>query len=321
MPSNTKTIRHINVPTRLDWEKFWLQQERTSPQHAEEMARVGTHAKLQAEQFSERQTPGYIQRLNEQADLRMKLKEKAEFDAANFEKQYTMKQKLDIAKWNRIKQDIDMNPSYTEQEREAIKRAADLQIMGIKPSELPKTTPWEKGKGIGESWKAADGSLLGRDPDGRLRLIQRWDQGPDAQSMKEEQDSLKAQAKLQVELEKEKRKGVFDLMTKGMYDGIDEFGKPKMRRVNAKEARQIIDQLYGEQQQQQGGADWAQQAEKAGMKVQNEDRDLPPEVGYAKTYIQNMREMYGSFDKLPPEAKDAYRAALDAVRQYANQLR
>ena len=293
------------------YEKQWL----NSPEYARMMEREATHAKLQEEYFRKQQNPEYVKRLNERADLRMKLKEKAEYDAATFEKQYTVKQKLEIAKWNRIKQDIDRNPSFSDREREAVKRAADFEIMGIKPSELPKTTPWPKGKGIGDAWKDADGSLLGRDPDGRLRLIQRWDQGPDHQSMKEEQDSLKAQAKLQVDLEKEKRKGVFDLMSKGMFDGVDEFGKPKMRRVDAREARTIVEQLYSEQQQ--GGEGWAQQAEKAGMKVQDEDRKLPPDVGYAKTYIQNMREMYGSFDKLPPEAKDAYRAALDAVREYA----
>ena len=245
------------------------------------------------------------------------IQQKAEFDAANFEKQYTIKQRLDIAKWSRIKQDIDMNPNFSEQEREAVKRAADLEIMGIKPSELPKTTPWEKGKGIGESWKDADGSLIGRDPDGRLRLIQRWDQGPDAQSMKEQQDSVKAQAKLQVDLEKEKRKGVFELMSKGIFDGVDEFGKPKMRRVDAREARTIVDQLYSEQQQ--GGEGWAQQAEKAGMTVQDADRSLPPNVGYAKTYVQNMRGMYGEFKNFPPEAKDAYREAIDIIREYARQ--
>lgn len=223
------------------------------------------------------------------------MRAKAEFDAVNFEKQYTQKQKLEIAHWKRVGQAIDMNSDFSEGEKESVRRLAAMRVMGIQPSELPKTTPWEKGKGVGDMWKGLDGSIIGRKPDGSTQLIQRWDQGPDAQSMKEEQDSLKAQAKLQVELDKEKRTFIRDLHTKEIAVGTDVSGRPIKRVRNNEEIQAILQRIYPDPQQQQ---------------QQQQQRD----VKRAQDVVDRFRKQYKNIDEIPENMRQQFFDAVDLLQ-------
>ena len=249
----------------------------------------------------------YISQTKEQQDYQEKLRIKAEFDANMFEKQYTMKQKLDISRFQRAKNDIDANQDFSDTEKTSVRRALDLKLMGIMPSELPKTNPWPKGQSIGDSYPKY-GGVARRNKDGIEEILYRPDQMPDWQKREHE---IKLQA-AKDSRESEKRSHVMDLLSKGAYAGTDELGKAKFEKLDLHAARRVVDTIYGDREE------WWNRAEDQGFEVADEDRDLPEQVGYSKTYIQNMIKQFGSFDNLPPEAQDAYRQAIEVLREYQN---
>jgi hypothetical protein len=306
MPSNTRTTRHINVPTQLDWEKFWHEKERHSPERLDRMLRTRMHTEGVEEGW--RRRTGLEQQASEQ-----RIKEKAAMDAATFEKRYTAKQKLEIARIKGAKQSVMNSPNWNDKEKQAAIRALELQELGIEPSDLPKTTPWPKGEGVGEPHPKY-GGIVTRDPDGSQRILFRPDQMP---AWQENEMKIKTQQE-QGKIAAEKRKLVAELMIKGVATGeIDKATlTEKVKKFSIDEARKFVEDLYGEGKQKPG---WAQQAEEAGMRVSEKDYELPETIGYAKTFVENVKGEYGSFAKMPPELQDKYRQALDAIREYQRQ--
>jgi len=229
---------------------------------------------------------------------------KAQLDASTFEMQYTQKQKLDIARFKRAQSDIEVNQDFSDQEKASVRRALDLKLMGITPSELPKTNPWPKGQSIGDSYPKY-GGVARRNKDGIEEILYRPDQMPDWQKREHEVKMETEKGKVATE----KRKHVFELMTKGLYGGGEGLEETR-RKVDFHEATRIVDTMYGDREE------WWNRAEDQGFEVADEDRDLPEQVGYSKTYIQNMIKQFGSFDNLPPEAQDAYRQAIEVLREH-----
>lgn len=102
-------------------------------------------------------------------------REKAQFDAANFEKRYTAKQKVEIARFTKAKQDLINNPAFSEQEKVTASRSLDMKIMGITPDYLPKMSQYPDGQGIGDSWEE-HGGIVRRNEKGVKEIMFRPDQ-------------------------------------------------------------------------------------------------------------------------------------------------
>ncbi len=276
----TKTVRHIQLPTSLDWAKLQQRKVERSPEHAARMKRVATHAKLQAESFAKRQRPDYIRRQEEAADLESKLKVKAEFNASQMELRYSQKQKREMDRLQMVPQLARQSGIFSEDQIDKIDQKVMMDIMGFEPTEQFKLTQFPKGQGFGESWIEDDGSRLARDEKGNHKLIQRFDQSREAQSMKEEQDSIKTQAKLQTDIEKEKRAFERDLYNKPVKEGMRE------RSRTPEEVRQIL-RGYGRSN----------------------------EVNKARDLVSEINARYpGSVDEIPMELRQQFFNAMDLIK-------
>ncbi len=280
MAGKVKTIRHIQVPTRLDWEKFWQKQAGASPQGKAERARVATHAKLQAEYFARQQRPDYIRRQEEAADLESKLKVKAEFNAGQMELRYSQKQKREMDRLQMVPQLARQSGIFNEDQLRRIDQKVVLDMLGFEPTEQFKLTQFPKGQGFGESWSEDDGSTISRDDKGNRKLMQRFDQGRESQSMREEQDSIKAQAKLQTDIDKERRSFERDLYTKEV---ISADGLTKRSRT-PEEIQQIL-RSYGRSK----------------------------ELEEARNLVSEFREQYGSIKEIPQELRQQFFDAVDLI--------
>ncbi len=278
--ANTKTVRHINVPTGLDWAKLAQRRWEKSPERAYRMKRVATHAKIQAEYFAERNEPDYVRRAEEAADLESKLKIKAEFDASQMELRYSQKQKREMDRLLMAPQLARQSGIFSKDQLDKVDQKTVLGLMGYTPTEQFKLTSFEKGKGFGESWQKQDGSTVTRDDKGTEKLMQRFDQGRESQSMREEQDSIKAQAKIQSEIDREKRAFERDLYTKEV---ISADGLTKRSRT-PEEVRQIL-RGYGRSN----------------------------EVNKAKDLVAEFKSRFSNVDEIPEDMRKQFFDAVDLI--------
>ncbi len=273
-----RTRKFKRIPSDLDWAKFYDAQYRNSPRYAEEKARVATHAKLQAENFARQQRPDYIRRQEETADLEAKLKVKAEFNASQTELKYTAKQKRKMDRLQMVPQLARESGIFNKDQLRRIDEKVVLDMFGFEPTEQFKLTQFPKGQGFGESWEKPDGTTVSRDEKGNEKLMQRFDQGREAQSMKEEQDSIKTQAKLQADLGKERRAYERELNTKGVMEGG--FERPR----TLEEIRQALS-VYGRSE----------------------------EIKEAKDLISEVRSKYNSIDEIPEDIRQRFFDAHDLI--------
>ncbi len=278
MAGKVKTIRHIQVPTRLDWEKFWQKQTEADPRYMADKARVGVKAKLDAEYFARQQRPDYVRRGEEAADLESKLKVKAEFNASQMELRYSQQQKRKMDRLQMVPQLARQSGIFNEDQLRRIDQKVVLDMLGFEPTEQFKLTQFEKGKGFGESWQKQDGSTVTRDDKGTEKLMQRFDQGRESQSMREEQDSIKAQAKIQSDLEKERRTFERELYTKGVMEGG--FERPR----TSDEVRQIL-RGYGRSN----------------------------EINKAKDLVAEFKSRFSSIDEIPENMRQQFFNAVDLI--------
>ncbi len=278
--AQTKTVRHVQVPTSLDWAKLAQKRWEKSPERAYRMKRVATHAKIQAESFAERDYPRSRRMSDEREEIQKRMQMKAEFDAGQMELRYSQKQKREMDRLRMVPQLARQSGIFSEDQIDQIDQKVMMDIMGFTPTEQFKLSQFEKGKGFGESWSEDDGSTISRDDKGNRKLMQRFDQGREAQSMKEEQDSIKAQAKIQSEIDKEKRAFERDLYTKEVLsaDGLTK------RSRTPEEIQQIL-RSYGR------------------SKELEEARDLVSEV----------RGKYNSIDEIPEDIRQRFFDAHDLI--------
>ena len=274
-----KVRKFKRIPSDLDWAKFYDAQYRTSPRYKEQMARIGVKAKLDAERFAlplER-----AERRDRLEDYEAKLKIKAEFDAGQSELRYSQKQKREIDRWRMVPQLARQSGIFNKDQLNMIDQKVMLSILGYTPTEQFKLTKFPKGQGFGESWDKKDGSTVSRDDKGNEKLMQRFDQGREAQSMKEEQDSIKAQAVIQAGIDKEKRAYERELNTKGVMEGG--FERPR----TAGEIRQALS-VYGRSN----------------------------EINEAKDLVNKVDRRYGSsIEEIPEELLQRYFNAVDLLKE------
>ncbi len=214
----------------------------------------------------------------ETQQLQQEMQAKAEFDAGQMELRYSQKQKREMDRLRMVPQLARQSGIFSKDQIDKIDQKVMMDIMGFEPAEQFKLTQFPKGQGFGESWTEDDGSRLSRDKDGGHKLIQRFDQSREAQSMKEEQDSIKAQAVLQAGIDKEKRAFERDLYTKGVMEGG--FERPR----TPEEIRQII-RGYGR------------------SKEINEARDL----------VAEFKSRFSNIDEIPENMRQQFFDAVDLI--------
>ena len=147
----------------------------TQNQETDEQGRARVAAMRKAAGMPEA-TPQYLQSLptpqpQQQVDPKVKaVQEKAQFDAGQFEKRYTNKQKQEISAGEKADQELENNPNFSAEEKAAGHQAWAQKKLSITPSYLPKLQPYKDGQKIGDTW-TEDGVHKTRDADGSVKRI------------------------------------------------------------------------------------------------------------------------------------------------------
>ena len=217
------------------------------------------------------------------------IQEKAKFDAANFEKRYTTRQKAEIARINKARSDLASNPDFSDDEKKKGDHLLAVQALGIKPSDLPKLSPHPKGQDIGDVWPHKEsGALITRGPDGRAHVLVRPDQT--IEYKKAEGLNKIHQAEIARQHKEEERAS--SLRAKMLFDEttvLDKDGKTtKQRRLRKPEEIDAIMQAYSGQKP------------KADPKQQQGDQEL----------IEKTMQKYGGFSHVPVELQKQLREAV-----------
>lgn len=188
-----------------------------------------------------------------------KLQAEAKAKAENWKFEYTAKQRQQIAQFNDARQQIQNNPRFSPVEKAAAIRQIDMQQANIKPSMMPADPnqfKWPEGTGPGMTWQdPGSGSLLSgeMDKDGQpiIKLIQRFDQGPEGMKLKEsaaiQKEAIKAEQKRMEKLMDIR----LQLATTPIEGSKDAKGNPVTRYRTPEEVNDMMQKIMGVQPQQQ----------------------------------------------------------------------
>ncbi len=276
--AQTRTVRHVQVPTSLDWAKLAQKRWEKSPERAYRMRRAGTHAKIQAEYFAERQYPRSQQMRDERNEIQKRMQIKAEFDASQMELRYTSKQKAEIERFRMAPQLARKSGIFNKKELDQIDRNSMMGILDITPEQMFKATPWAKGEGVGDVFDK-NGAKVSRKIDGETWQVdhRKTEAGQAAEhELKATQDA----AKLKADIDKERRAFERDLYTKEVVsvDGLT-------KRSRTPDEIQQIMRGYGR------------------FKELEEARNL----------VSEFREQFSSIDEIPQDMRQQFFDAVDLI--------
>ncbi len=272
----TKTIRHVQVPTSLDWAKHYDAMYRRSPRYKESMARVATHAKLQAEYFA--RPARRARERDEREEFESRLKFKAEFNAGQMELRYSQKQKREMDRLQMVPQLARQSGIFSEDQIDKIDQKVMLDIMGFTPTEQFKLTSYPKGEGVGDIYQQR-GVDVSRKSDGETwQIDHRKTQA--GQAAEHELKATQDQAKLQASIDAEKRAFERDLYTKEVLsaDGLTK------RSRTPEEVRQIL-RGYGRSN----------------------------EVNKAKDLVAEFKSKFSNVDEIPENMRKQFFDAVDLI--------
>ena len=240
-------------------------------QRAMQLQEIQAHADLQRQAADDAfartaQAHGLDQQIKQdEFDKTLKLKQKqAENDANQWEYKYTAQQRQEIAKYNTARQTINSSNLWSPAEKDAALQMIDLQQVGIKPAMMPRDPSkpvYEEGKGPGDLWVDATGATVTLDKDGRTpKLIQRYDQGPDAQAQKlkaaQDQKIRDAQAKHEEKIQDAQAKReekLLDMRLKLATENVvsyDAKGNPTRQQRSSDEINKIMQSVLSGGQQE-----------------------------------------------------------------------
>ena len=181
---------------------------------------------------------------------------KAQFDASNFEKRYTAKQKADLSQISAASTAIDNDPSFSDSEKMAAKKALAFKKMGISPADLPRLSPYPQGQGVGDVWDVPEVGKVTRHPDGHTAIFQGWKDSAQAQSAKDTHALEKAQLQERGKL------------ATHLIDAKDAEGNPIKRHMTVDEMDDAMDVINGRrpgEKNVEGRARVAEQRKSAGL--------------------------------------------------------
>lgn len=244
-----------------------------------------------------------------------KMQEQARLQASQWEYQYNAQQRQEIAKFNTARQAINSSDQWAPEEKAAALKMVDLQQANIKPAMMPRDPSkpvYPDGQGIGQTWADQQGSIVARTKDGDIKLIQRYDQGPEAAKLKTQAETERKQFEAQEKREQKLLGLRLKLATEDVSDGKD--GR---RARTADEVNTIMQTVLGGQQQPQEQAPWWKRPENKALQVTESDTQLPQQVGFAQSIVRTLNHQYGGLQDLPTEKKAAYLEAVNILKQFS----
>lgn len=330
------------IAVQLDAQQT-IQTQQLSAQRASQMEQINAQADRQREAADTAYArtalaaglQGKIQ--EQQFDNEMeKLQEEAKIEANQWEYEFTIKQRQEIARLNEADELVMNDPSYSESDREEWRFIKAQKLAGITPRARPADPNkpiYPEGMGPGILTKEEDGSTTTIDKDGQKKLIQRFDQSPEHFEEQREQALKLKRMELEVKQAEAKQKFMLDMAMeqipviqparKGGLLGKDTPAGPtgEMRFRTAEELRVLEarhDAITGqgegvvgpevgptneqlEQEPQQEGYEipWWIAPQEQGMNVTEEMRQAPPEIGQAMLYIQEAEKKYRNVSDIP----------------------
>jgi len=261
-----------------------------------------------------------------------KLREQAKIEAEQWEHKFTAQQRQEIQKWNNALANVEASSDYTEEEKASFRKRHAIAIAGIQPSQVPadpNKPKFEDGRGPGQVYEGADKGLYttvigsSRLPEAKLivRPDQRQEYGIELKKMDVEQKRMEREQAQQDAREKfrlsqyDKEVDVFDKLGK----------KTGTRLLEQREIDERMRSAFPEPPVAGGpgpegypaGEDvpWWTYAEREGMNPTENDKALPPNVGFSQMYIRNNPNRPNEGD---PGRKlwDKARSALEEFRQF-----
>jgi hypothetical protein len=276
--------------SREQQERLAASQQRHQQEMQEEQIEAQREAQGKSESHADRQAAINLsaQQIENQQRI-AEIKAKAEFDAANFEKRYTTRQKAEIARIKKARVDLANNPDFTDDEKKKGDHILALQELGYKPSDLPKLSPHPKGQDIGDVWSHKEsGALITRGADGRAHVLVR----PDQTIEYKKAEGLNKIHQAEITRQHNQEKATATLRAKMLFDEttvMDKDGKStKQRRLRKPEEIDAIMQAYSGQKP------------KADPKQQQSDQEL----------IEKTMQKYGGFSHVPVELQKQLREAV-----------
>lgn len=225
MPSRSNIVyrpkQEYSVHYKKGGGRSWTEGGEFDPIGTEDAGKIASYNALRAAKFEKQMG------LDSGSERLAAIKAKAEFDAENFEKRYTAKQKAEISQLKKAQQDLANNPNFSDEEKLAASRGVDLKLMGITPSDLPKLSPYPTGRGPGDIWDAPGVGKVSLDRNGTIKVVQPWKDSAEYSAMKN------ARAE-----EKEKHKALTTYMNKLIEDEDEPARFPTAEEIRQFQIRQ-----------------------------------------------------------------------------------
>ncbi len=193
--------------------------------------------------------------LQEQNRLqRQKILEEEKAKAQQQEREYSAKQKQELARATMLKQNVDRNPGFSPAEKEIAKNAIDVNALGIRNNPAVESfgRKYLPGKGPGDDWiDEVTGDHIAMDIEGNKRVLVRYDQSREGIEAKRRAAREEKEIELQTKREDNFQRFRADLIT-STVDSIDpDTGKTTKRPRNAQEIADGLRAYLG------GGADYS----------------------------------------------------------------
>jgi len=305
-----KSIRYTKkIPTSIDYRRMsMLEREQRNPASVRAAKiRAAARADFQEREdvldyrvredqarIAREQASFMRQRGSAMAADREEVRRKAQFDAAHFEYRYTAKQKLTISRIRSAQNVFSNDPRNSKDDIANANTRADEIIMHIKPSWLPRLSPYPENKGVGDIWDE-QGVMTSRKQNGETWQIDTAKTvGGQAQLAKFKLDQARLSAQ-------QKREGkLFDLRIKLLTTDVAGAGGMKRPRT-AEEVNKIMELLSAPRERRVSAG--RKQPAESYREIGN-NRMMPPltpndpEYGGASHISSD-----ADYEKLPPGAK------------------
>ena len=238
-----------------------------------------------------------------------KVQEQAKAQAAQWEYRYSTEQRQKIARINSANQKVQTDPSFDDEDKKQWNSMFIAEIAGIKPPAIPRDPEkftFPEGQQVGQFYEE-NGVLGSRKANGETWQAD-WRKTQEGQKREHELKTAQDSAKLEIELEKEKREFLQKLYTTEISDGL---GK-RVRRSD--EIRVAFEDVFGARQQQQQSG---QPEVMYGAELTEIEKQYPREVGSAIIFMKAMKSKFGSLGDMPEDVKAAWMGSYQTVSDFA----
>lgn len=287
LPMRTEPMGRLS-PSGLDLMRAAGAKHRRRLQAMEASTRNAIYKEAFMDAFKARDPSGYYRK--QRADEVQLMKEKAEIEAAQFEKRYTAKDKANLAKiQNQVRNAYRLKQigEISEEDFETVKKQKLNEWIGYIPGTLPSLSPYPKGQGVGDNWKNEFGMILGRNPDG-----QTWqaDFKKTEEGVAQEHELKALQEKAKLDLARANARAAYQeklLWKEVPIEGDEEGGK---RRLTPEELKREME-----------------------LRFPSTPMPKPEEIQQAQQYLSMMIDRWGNSP--PPEIAERMLEAQNLIKQ------